>query len=238
MDTGENTPLVAFTLLRYPRASLSTLAYLGLDRLPLVRTPGLRFWRLLGVGRGKVFDPHVDLQRAALLTVWDSQAALQRFEAHSSLMQRMRGRADEMWTVHMQPVRWHGLWGGCDPFAGFVAAPPPEPGPWIILTRATIRPTKVGAFLGAVPVVARHLLQQEALINSVGIGEVPLFYQATLSVWRSLPAISAFAYKSQPHSDVIHRTRRERWYSEELFARFRPLASFGTWDSVNPLPDL
>ncbi|GAC1358258.1 MAG: hypothetical protein NVS2B12_29670 [Ktedonobacteraceae bacterium] len=236
MDKSESQPVVAFTLAHYPqRHGFSTLAHLGLDRWPLANTPGLRFWRALGVGRGRVFDPHADLQRYALFTVWDSAADLRRFEVHSTLMRRIHRQSDEAWTVHMRPVRWHGKWGGRDPLAGIEPAPSPDPGPWIILTRATIRPTKLRAFLGAVPSVAEQLLQQDALINSVGVGEAPLFFQATLSIWRTLPAVTAFAYGPTPHVEVVRRTHQEQWYSEELFARFRPSASFGTWDGVDPL---
>jgi hypothetical protein len=113
-----------------------------------------------------------------------------------------------------------------------------EQSPHIILTRATIRPTRLAAFLRAVPAVAEELLQHDALINSVGVGEMPLLRQATLSIWRSLPTMTEFAYGSQAHREVVRRTRSERWYSEELFARFRPLASIGTWDGINPLPEL
>ena len=50
----------------------------------------------VGVGRGRVFDPHADLHRYALFTVWDSYSALQQFEAHSAIMQRILRRAEEV----------------------------------------------------------------------------------------------------------------------------------------------
>ena len=235
-EMSEYGPIVAFTLAHYPRREgLVAFAHLGLDRLPLARTPGLRFWRLLGVGKGRAFDLHADLRRYALFTVWASYAALKQFEECSTVMQRIQQREDEVWTVHMCPVRWHGLWGRRDPFADIIPSVSPDPGPWVILTRATIRPTRFHAFLKAVPAVAEHLLRQPQLINSVGIGEAPPFHQATLSVWRTLPAITSFAYGSAPHRDVVRRTRREQWYREELFARFHPIFSYGTWDGVNPL---
>ncbi len=236
MQIAEHEPIVSFTLARYPRPqSTVALAHLGLDRWPLLRTPGLSFWRLLGVGRGRVFDPHADLQRYALFTVWNSYADLKHFETRGEVMRSIQRRAEEVWTVHMRPVRWHGKWGGRDPFAAIAPVAAPEVGPWVILTRATIRPTKVRAFLGAVPSVAEQLLQQPELINSVGVGEAPLLYQATLSLWRTLPSVTGFAYSHGLHKNIVQRTRQERWYREELFARLRPVASFGTWDGVDPL---
>ena len=232
----DNFPVVAFTLAHYPEAgSLAAMVHLGLDRWPLAHTSGLRFWRLFGVGKGRVFDPRADLQRTALLTVWDSARSLEQFEHSSRVMRSMQERADELWTVHMRPVSWHGRWHGRDPFAGISPASAPVTGPWVILTRASLRLSKVSAFLKAVPAVSQHLLQQTDFIDSVGVGEAPLLYQATLSLWHTLPAVTSFAYGPAVHSDVIRRTRREHWYREELFARFRPIHSQGTWNGINPL---
>ncbi len=73
MQALENEPIVAFMLAHYPsNAGLFALPFLAFDRLSLDYMPGLRFYRLLGVGKGKSFDPHADLQRYALFTVWDS----------------------------------------------------------------------------------------------------------------------------------------------------------------------
>lgn len=216
MITGasEHEPVVAFTLAHYAkRASISGMAHLGLDRWPLACTPGLRFWRLLGVAW---FDGRTDLQRYGLFTVWDSLNALQQFYAQSPVMRRIHQRADEVWTVHMQPVHWHGTWGGHDPFTGMAPIAPPDPGPWVSLTRAAIRPTRLRAFMGAFPAVAEYLLQQPELIKTVGIGEVPLLYLGTISLWNSLPAIMAFAYGPAIHLEAIRRTRQQRWYHETL----------------------
>ena len=232
----EREPVVAFTLVRFPQQERwYAMTGLGIHRPRLWYVPGLRFWRLLGVGQGQVFSPKMDMHRTALFTVWDSWADLKRFEMESTLFAALRSRAAEMWTVHMQPVCWHGEWGGRDPLSGFAAAFQSEQDPWIILTRATIRPLKLFAFLHAVPAISAYLLQQEALINSVGIGELPLFYQATLSIWRNLPDAKSFAYGATPHQEAIRRTREEGWFLNELFARFRPIASYGTWDGVDPL---
>jgi hypothetical protein len=39
----------------------------------------------------------------------------------------------------------------------------------------------------------------------------------------------------QQHVEVIQKTRNENWYSEEMFIRFKPIASFGSLNGNNPL---
>ena len=44
-----------------------------------------------------------------------------------------------------------------------------------------------------------------------------------------------FAYNMHQHQDVIRKTRKEDWYSEDMFTRFIPIACYGTINGINPL---
>ena len=230
------TLLASFHLARYPRATAPDgMARMGFDRPLLARTSGLRFWKLMGTGRGASMTLGADLRRWALFAVWEDEAALDAFLDGSEVVRRRGALAAESYDVKLAPLRARGAWGGSNPLGGDPADPAPADGPVAVLTRATIRLRRLVAFYGAIPPTSEELARQPGMLASVGVGEWPLARQGTFSLWASPADVRAYSAGEAGHREVMRRTRAERWYSEELFARFRPFGSRGTWDGRDPL---
>lgn len=222
--------IASFHLVRETSA-LRTMGRLGSDRLRLARVPGLHFWRLLGTGHGDDTGPGADLHRSALFAVWDDEAALDAFVA---TMQPRWNAAVESWHVRLRAVGGHGRWRDVDVLDGMEPARHAS-GPVAIVTRAAVRPGSWRSFRGAGPEVDRELHASDGLLAVLGIGEAPVGRLGTFSLWRDIEAARAFARRQPHHLEVVRRTRAERWYREELFARFEPYASTGSWDGHDPL---
>ena len=92
-----------------------------------------------------------------------------------------------------------------------------------MITRATINADKRSRFWEHVETVSNEMRKAEGFQFSVGIGENPWNKQATFSVWQSKEHMKQFAYKMPNHADVIQKTRKEKWYSEDMFVRFKVL---------------
>lgn len=208
------------------------MARLGTDRLRLARVSGLRFWRLLGTGRGDDTGPGADPRRTALFAIWETEAHLDEFVAHSTIARRW-GEAAEVWHCRLAGIGGHGTWRGVNPLDGLIPGDPH--GPVAVITRADVRLRAWRAFRAAGHPVSAELAGAAGLRAVVGIGEAPVGRLGTFSLWDSLEAVRAFAYESPQHLEVIRRTQTENWYAEELFARFAPYATSGLWDGRNPL---
>ena len=169
------------------------------------------FVKLLGTGRASDFRVNsADLTRWAALVV-----------SEHGTRPPMRGAVASC-TLTLEPISTRGTWSKQSPFVPkkFQKS---DTNPIAVLTRARLRPRQAAAFWKAIDPVARTLEGQEGLITAFGVGEAPVGFQGTVSVWRSQADVVRFAYRRPEHAAVVERTARQRWYAEELFARFRVL---------------
>lgn len=205
------------------------------DRLRLRGVDGLLFWRLLGTGSGADTASGADLLRSAVFAVWRDEAALERFLAGHPLARRWE-RADEAWHVRLRGLGGHGRWSGCAVTDGLVAGDPD--GPVAMLTRARVRVRAWRSFGGVARQVNDAARDVPGLIAVVGIGEAPVGRLATFSLWESLESARGYAVDNEAHGQAVARTRAGDWFSEELFARFEPYGSTGSWGGRDPLADV
>lgn len=214
------------------------LARLATDRVRLAHVDGLSFVRLLGTGRAARTSWGAQPARTAMFALWESDDALDAFLATSPVADRWH-HAREHWSVRLHAHGGHGAWRGIDVVAASASAAvdlaPRADEPVAVLTRADVRVRHWVRFLRAGRPVSDAVAEAPGLRAVVALGEAPLGRQATFSVWSSAIALEAFAYRQRDHAEVVRRTRAEGWYGEELFARFRPSDSTGTWDGRDPL---
>jgi hypothetical protein len=228
--------IASFHLIRErPRRQPLVLARLVTDRLRLRRVDGLLFWRLLGTGGGDRTASGTDLRRSALFAVWRDEAALEQFLAGHSVAQRWQ-RAEETWHVRLRGIGGHGRWNGCAVMDGLVGGNPD--GPVVMLTRAKVRLRAWGAFAKAARRVNDTAHTAPGLITLIGVGEAPIGRLGTFSVWDSIGSAVRFASENADHQQAIARTRSGNWFAEQLFARFEPFGSTGSWAGRDPLADV
>jgi heme-degrading monooxygenase HmoA len=229
--------IVSLTIIRYPKLLVPfALLAMAIHRLPLSFQKGCTFWKLLGSGHNGTFDLQPDWQQWGLLAVWNSREDFDNFYKSSFIVSWWDLFHTERWTILCQPLQSHGKWDGKEPFGNTPITD--YDGPVAVLTRATIRLNKLKGFWSNVDSVANLMTSAKGYITSFGIGEAPVYRQATFSIWETLDDVKAFAYGSREHAEVIKKTRNENWYSEELFARFKPIATFGTIKGKDPLTNL
>lgn len=239
-------PQAVLTIYRYPAwAAFAGFMSMAVFRLPLWLNKQVSFYKLMGCGRNGSFDIRPDWRQWAIMTVsrhpFDTGGTVDQ----ELLLQQHTGRfiqrwarffRCEVWTLILEPVEGHGTWDGQQAFGNLPHQSGYE-GPVAVLTRATIRLSRLRHFWNHVAPVSARMADAPGFITSVGIGEVPWIKQATFSVWTSKKAMKEFAYSMKEHQEVIRLTRKERWYSEDMFVRFRVLASLGSLHGRNPLSE-
>lgn len=219
--------MTTFTIFRFP-ANKAWWAFGQMGRRTLENPEGTLFSKMLGTGRNG-FSIVPDFQQYTFLATWESEQQADHF-FKSSVFQNYASRASEYSTLKMTPIQTHGRWDGMEPFLVADTIGKEYNGPVVVLTRAKINFMKLFDFWRHVPQANAALKKSPGVLLALGIGEVPLVEQATVSVWESVESLKKFAYRQSGHKEIVQRTRERGWYSEELFARFVPV---GEWRSEN-----
>jgi hypothetical protein len=215
---------------------------MALFRIPLLINKQLGFWKLLGCGKNGAFDIHPDWRQWGILGIY-RELLSKRSKIQTTDHKLLYGSFINAWwqffrcetyTIVLEPIEGHGTWDGKKVFGDLPKQTAYED-IIAILTRATIRLNRLKRFWQHVDSVASKMNSQEGFITSVGIGEIPWIRQATFSVWQSKKHMKDFAYTMAEHKAVIHKTRTENWYREDMFIRFKILGSYGTLHGVDPL---
>lgn len=220
--------IVTLSLFRFdtPRHKAWAFVMMGLARLSLRRMPHLNFWKLLGSGTGEGFTPVPNFGVYAILCVWDSAEHGRTTIASHRLFAGYRAHAVENVTVFLETISSRGKWSRQSPFSAQAHS---DHGPIAILTRATVRLSKIRKFWQQAPGISARIGKNTEVLFKIGLGEVPLRQQLTFSIWKNAKEMSAFAHAQGPHKFAIDQVREGNWFEEDLYARFNITSIDGHW---------
>lgn len=216
----------ALSIIKYRRWQVPFAFFaMAIHRFPLWLNKNIAFYKLMGSGKNGTFDKVPDLRQWAILTVYKEMPS---FDNADLLPEKLYGKFIAAWfrffkcglhTYILDAVDGHGKWDGKDAFGDIERRE--IDGKIAVLTRATIKLNKLKYFWAHVAPVAAKMNTAKGFVTSYGIGEVPWIKQATFSIWESKEDMIAFAYGMQEHREVVKMTRAQKWYSEDMFVRFK-----------------
>lgn len=235
--------IAILTVVRYPKWAIPFAIFsMAIFRLPLWLSKKNSFYKLMGSGKNGTFDKTPDWQQWAALLVAPAEMMEDTNKALANSKLAMNNNPSDTislvpsflkayWklfncqinTFILEPIEGHGFWDGKQVF-GSLPKQTSYDGKIAVLTRATIRLSKLKAFWGNVGSVATQMNGAKGFITSYGIGEIPFIKQATFSIWENKTDLKNFAYKMKEHAEVVRKTHAEKWYSEEMFVRFKVVA--------------
>ncbi len=220
------------TIIRYRKRFIPlALLSMAVFHIPFWIRRDIIFYKLMGSGKSGSFDKVPDLQQWAIFTV---QQQVNREQLHPGFISKwLRFFSCEVCSFILEPLDSKGKWDGVALFENTPKTG--HTGAVAVLTRATIRLSRLKNFWKNVPAVSENVKKADGFILSFGVGEIPWVKQATFSIWKNMDLMKAFAYSTRQHAEVIRKTHKEQWYTEEMFTRFKIIACTGTLYGKNPL---
>lgn len=201
-------------------------------RFTIKKNKHVEFFKLLGAGSGLGYRAWPKYGVIGVFMVWDEIDEAKAF-FHSDRFTNISATSSEQYTVFLQPSSSRGTWSGFGNWR-FGSQENGNKGLVCALTRATIKRRYLYDFWKMVPSISMIQKNYPGLIFSQGVGEVPVLEQATFTIWENTQSMEEFAYTTF-HGKAIQRVRQANGFKEQMFTRFNPIMSYGTWEGSNLL---
>jgi heme-degrading monooxygenase HmoA len=214
---------VSLTIIKYPNRFIPFAFFaMALHRFPLWRHKNISFYKLMGTGKNGTFDKRPDFNQWAIMAAHVTEITATNIETlyGNFIAKWFHIFKCEVKTYLLEPIEGHGTWDNKKPF-GILPPKSDYEGKIAVLTRATIKLNKLKYFWQNVAPVAEKMNTAKGFLTSYGVGEIPWIKQATFSIWESKEDMKNFAYGMKEHAEVIKKTRQQKWYSEDMFTRFK-----------------
>lgn len=187
--------------------------------------PGLRFMKTLGSGVDGGFGLTPSPSHQGMFCVFDSVDEASQFVEEAPVIAAYRQRSEELFISTLRPASVRGSWDGVSLTPSEAIAPDAM---LATLTRASIRPAAATAFWRYAPDAQKDLMTADGCDLAVGLGEAPVFRQATFSLWKNTAAMDAYA-RTGAHMKAIRAAWNHEFFSESMFVRFAPIHMQGQW---------
>lgn len=222
--TGDVGVLILVKFSRFAR--LDGFIHLAFGRFGLRKENQVKFFKTLGSGKNAGFGLAPSGSHQGVFLVFDNDADADLFLARSRNIGFLEENSDELLTVKLRAYSSRGRWSGQKPLR--LTAASPEQGPVASLTRASIRMSKAMQFWRHAPPSEASLHAASGCLLSVGLGEMPLFRQATFTIWDSERSMAAYA-RQGAHAAAIRDAQAHGLFTESMFTRFVPYGMQGRW---------
>ena len=115
----------------------------------------------------------------------ESEIQLLNFLKNETII-RYKSKASAIRTIKMVSLKSNGFWVGQNPFTEQKPINSSKKMPVAVITRATLRLSKLISFWKYVPAASKAIEAAKGVKYFKGIGEWPFIQQATLSLWMAL----------------------------------------------------
>ncbi len=176
--------------------------------------------------------PVPNVGTVALIAAWEDDAARDRFESSHPLARRLAAG----WHLRLEPLRISGAWPEVPDLLD-ATRPIDDADPVVVLTIGRTKPWRLPPFLRAAAGAEADALEAPGLLARTGFGRLPRLV-STFTVWRSAAEMRDFSYRTDgAHQAAVAADRSHPFHFSSAFIRFRPYASGGAWNGLDPLVD-